>query len=184
MGGLTDADKLFLWNKFLKLGGDKILFDRMIKNNSLEQLLDLLNEVRGNSFDGAGKPARNEIYWFIDSDGELIDEYWREDRTDLDRLEMGNVYDSKDKASGMQELRKHVVKMNKRYGLHVDKTYILVIDYKNRPYWDLLPTEPWLTYWRYDEPTVIHQFSTEQEREYRYLLIKKVYDNKINLRNS
>ena len=71
--------------------------EKAINSMSDDKFNELLNELGVNE-DKRWKPEHREIYWYVDSFGEVTHAFWRNDKYDNYRLLMKNVFKTEEEA--------------------------------------------------------------------------------------
>lgn len=101
----------------------------------LEELTKQIEELKNVKIEEyeVWKPKYNEQYWVIDSDGDVVCDFWEGSILEQDRVDIGNVFKTKEEAE-FEVGRRMVLNSLKKYscGFRVDlENYYIYLDCKN-----------------------------------------------------
>lgn len=101
----------------------------------LEELTKQIEELKNVKIEEyeVWKPKYNEQYWVIDSDGDVVCDFWEGSILEQDRVDIGNVFKTKEEAK-FEVGRRMVLNSLKKYScvFRVDlENYYIYLDCKN-----------------------------------------------------
>ena len=141
--------------------------------NKLQKELTKLQEIIDAPGGGRWRAEKGNLYYFVDTDGDVLSSIDYFSPTDNLRFEIGSYYKTRAQAQAVVDLKKHIYK----FQIPEDGEAYMLYHFGN--YWELQMNEKFDNILQqlvdYNSGLILHLRASEQDREERLELLKKAY---------